>query len=769
MKKLKRIFYCVTLSLFGYTAHAQEFTEGDFLFTLLDDTYVELTKYNGNGGGVVIPETILDSSTQKEYIVKTIGNNAFLYQSTVSTVTMPNSVTKIGEGAFNWCGASTIVMSENIDTICARAFKGSSWYLSNINFPKKIRYIGDEAFYGLYQISNPIYLAKDVYLGDKAFYNCSRINEITIEDNPSHIGEMALNLTGLTTVNILTSTPPDFDPATTFSYEGSPELAEVSLNVPIGAKEIYQSDLRWNVFGSINEKNFNEENQNDSSISIDIEEAGTLEKQLSELDLKLTERLNINGPLNGDDIAYIRLIANTTLDSLDISTAKIVAGGDAYLVSQIGEFYTQNDTLGDYMFYNCTALKYIKMPESVKHIGNNTFDNCTSLTQALIGTNTKSIGSLCFSACYALKEITIPNSVTELGDFAFASCNALQKAKLSENITEIKNNTFYFCTSLQDINIPQSVEYIKSGSFFNCQQLANVYIPKNVKSIEVGAFDRCYSLTAFEIDPENAYYTTEEGVLFDKEKTCLERYPIGKTNKNYSVPESVEIIQPNAFWESQLETIIMEDNVTTLGEGTFSFCPNLTSIQLSENIKVLPKNTFWSCNSLTEIQLPQNLEEIHMQAFMSTTNLQKIDIPEKIQIISEAAFWGCLALEEVTIPSNVKEIELSAFYQCSSMKKINIKAITPPICEESVFEGVDKKNCILNVPGESLEAYKKADTWKDFNIQKDPTGISSIYNKTNATIIGYYTLDGKQLDRPQKGINLVRMSDGSVKKILLKE
>lgn len=770
MRGLKYLLFLTFTAITGnQPLSAQEFTVDNFLFTPLDDSHVELTKFEGKGGAVLIPETVTDINSGKEYTVKTIGKNAFMYKSTVSEVTMPNSITKIGEGAFNWCGASKVVMSENIDTICAKAFRGSSWYLSTINFPERIKYIGDEAFYGLYQISCNIYLPKDIYIGDRVFYNCSRITEVTIEGTPSHIGDAALNLIGLTTVNVLTSTPPDFDPSQVFTLEGEPILSDVTLNVPTGAKENFTEDSRWNVFGIINEKDFNEEEQTPSRKSIEMEEAGTLEELLSDTDTKQLRRLDISGPLNGDDIAVIRSLTSTSLDSLDISNVKIVEGGDAYYVSLLGEFYTQNDTIGECMFYNCSSLKYINMPKSVTCIGDNAFKNCTSLAQVIIGENTKSIGSLSFSTCYALKEINIPNSVTDLGSYAFASCNALQNVTLSENITKIKEYTFYFCSALQSVNIPESVESIMSCAFFNCQQLTNIFIPKNVKSIELGAFDRCYSLEAFNVDTENQYYTTENGVLFNKEKSSLERYPLGKTDTAYTIPESVIVVQPNAFWEANLQEITMSDNTETLGENVFAYCENLVYIRLSEKIKSISKNTFLNCSSLKEIQLPQNLEEIKMQAFMSTTNLQKIIIPERIRIIGEATFWGCTALEEVTLPANVELIEGAAFFNCSALKSIYLKATIPPVCEDSSFDNVDKGSCTLFVPTGSVENYKETDTWKDFIIQGYYTGINKQYNDTDAIIVGYYTLDGKQIEKPQKGIYIARMSDGSVKKILISE
>ena len=160
------------------------------------------------------------------------------------------------------------------------------------------------------------------------------------------------------------------------------------------------------------------------------------------------------------------------------------------------------------------------------------------------------------------------------------------------------------------------------------------------------------------------------------------------------------------------------------------------------------------------------------ESYITTAN-----IPEKIThgggggdytvtSIGDYAFANCSSLASVDIPSSVTNIERDAFYGCTGLKKLVCNATTPPVCQRGVFIGVDKNECTLYVPQESLDAYKSAARWKDFfNIT---TGIKDAVKTSSATEEARYSADGTRLASPQKGINIIRMSDGTVKKVLVK-
>ncbi len=159
-----------------------------------------------------------------------------------------------------------------------------------------------------------------------------------------------------------------------------------------------------------------------------------------------------------------------------------------------------------------------------------------------------------------------------------------------------------------------------------------------------------------------------------------------------------------------------------------------------------------------------------MSAFSDCTALASIEIPDSVTSIDKYAFSGCTALTTATIGSSVTEIGSKAFENCSVLEEINSKSTTSPTIYEDTFSGVDKETCVLNVPVDCMDAYSQADYWSEFyNInEEDFSGIENIFVGENAKPLERYTINGAKISTPQRGINIVKYSDGSSKKILVK-
>ena len=152
-------------------------------------------------------------------------------------------------------------------------------------------------------------------------------------------------------------------------------------------------------------------------------------------------------------------------------------------------------------------------------------------------------------------------------------------------------------------------------------------------------------------------------------------------------------------------------------------------------------------------------------AFSGCNSLSSVVIPNSVTSIGKSAFQGCTGLASVTIPSSVTSIGSYAFFGCSSLKKLESKAVTPPVCGVKVFSGINWE-CTLYVPEKRINAYKLAPVWRDFyNIE---TGIKTVPTSASAIEVERYTTGGTRIASPQKGINIIKMSDGTVKKVLVK-
>ena len=219
------------------------------------------------------------------------------------------------------------------------------------------------------------------------------------------------------------------------------------------------------------------------------------------------------------------------------------------------------------------------------------------------------------------------------------------------------------------------------------------------------AFEDCTWLSSINVASDNPIYSSANGVLFNKDKTTLFFYPRGKFG-NYIVPNSV----------------------TYIGERAFEKCLGLTSITIPNTVKGIGPNAFKGCYSLPAIN-----GIIYADTYLvevTNTDLTECSIKIGTRWIGNDAFAECQILTSVSIPKSVFSIGARAFDRCFKLRSITNYAVTPQPILENVFGALDKSKCTLYVPVESINAYKTANQWKDFNpILAAPIqeGIEQVY------------------------------------------
>ena len=226
-------------------------------------------------------------------------------------------------------------------------------------------------------------------------------------------------------------------------------------------------------------------------VTLKLDEAGTLPNMISYDQKNLITNMKIVGKINGTDLKFIREMAGRDVNGgktdgklsiLDLSEAKIVAGGDAY-VRFSENYYTSNDKLGDYAFSGCSGLTSLTLPSSVTSIGNQAFYDCSGLTSLTIPSGVTSIGNYAFYGCSGLTSLIIPSGVTSIGKWAFRGCSGLTSIYVyPENLPELGIDIFNGCDAK------------------NC----TVYVPKGTydayKSSEFGYFEKIVEFDASGID-----------------------------------------------------------------------------------------------------------------------------------------------------------------------------------------------------------------------------------------------------------------------------
>ena len=310
-----------------------------------------------------------------------------------------------------------------------------------------------------------------------------------------------------------------------------------------------------------------------------------------------------------------------------------------------------------------------------------------------------SISYSAFSGCTSLTSMNIPDSVTTIGFSAFSGCTSLTSVTIPDSVTSIGQDAFRECTSLASVTIPDSVTSIRGGTFWGCASLTSVAIPDSVTSIGFGAFHECTSLSSITVGEGNSAYSSDNGVLFDKDKTKLIYYPTGKTESAYVIPGSVISIEPGPFYRcTSLASVTIPDSVTSIGNYAFNYCTSLASVTIPDSVTSIDDYVFWGCTSLASVTIPDSVTSIGQDAFLDCTSLTSVTIPASVISISYGAFEGCTSLTSVTIPDSVTSIGQDAFEGCTSLTSVTIPSSVTSI-GEGAFRGCTALFEVINLSG----------------------------------------------------------------------
>ena len=391
---------------------------------------------------------------------------------------------------------------------------------------------------------------------------------------------------------------------------------------------------------------------------------------------------------------------NTVFAEDNTNTWDISKNGDGSVIAELSEdgtltisgsgnikSWAYGETTDWHSRENKKKVKNVIINEGVTSIGDYAFDGCSNLTNITIPEGVTSIGRGAFSYCSSLTSIIIPEGVTSIGEFAFNFCDSLTSITIPKGVTSIGDGAFQGCRSLTSITIPEGVTSIGDGAFNGCRSLTNITISEGVTSIGDGAFNGCSSLTNISVSENSKYYLSDNGVLYTKNKTELIRYPEGKKETEYIIPNSVTSIGESAFNGcSSLTNITIPEGVTSIGNDAFYWCKSLTNIIIPEGVTSIGNDAFSNCSSLTNITIPEGVTSIGSSAFEDCSNLTNITIPDSVRSINSYAFDGCSSLTNITIPKRVTSIGEMAFLGCSSLTNIIIPEGVTSINSE-VFYG----------------------------------------------------------------------------------
>ena len=233
-----------------------------------------------------------------------------------------------------------------------------------------------------------------------------------------------------------------------------------------------------------------------------------------------------------------------------------------------------------------------------------------------------------------------------------------------------------------------------------------------------------------------------------------------------TIPSSVTSIGAFAFKGcSGLTSLTIPSGVTSIGYSAFEGCSSLTSLTIPSSVTSIGSVAF-AYSGLTSLTIPSGVTSIGESTFYGCSGLINLTIPSSVTSIGNQAFSGCSGLTSLTIPSGVTSIGRSAFSGCSGLTSIYVYLEKLPELGTYIFSGCDANNCKVYVPTGTYDDYLVSEFGYFENIVEfDATGIDKVTTSTDAKELSRYSVNGQRLSAPARGLNIVKYSDGSVKKV----
>lgn len=541
---------------------AQDFTVNTVNYTVIDATnnYVTVARNAGFVGDLTLPSTVdfTENGSTTTYTVTKINAQAF--QSTsITSITIPNSVTELGAQAFSYCNVLTSITLPNSITTIPEQFLRSSKSLESITIPNSVTSIEDSAF-----------------------FECSKLKTITLSNTLEDIGVYTFSETNIESIDL----PNTLTTLGRFAFTSCTNLK--SIVIPNSVTDMGNNTFQYcSSLANITIPNAIVRTGANTFEGTAIKNI-TLPNSLTRIDnyafKGCTELENVIIPptsaLSSIGVAVFENCAK--LESIELPEA--ITQLETYLFrgSGLTSFtIAQNiTTLGVGVFQNCKNLTSFTFPEHLTEVPQTILKGCSNLTNVTIPDHYTAISSSAFEACTSLESITLPSSLSGsgLGSSLFRYCNSLKQVNIPAGVTRIPAYLFGSCTSLENIILPNNVTTINNNAFDGCTSLKNINFPNTLTTFQSQVFRNCTNLT------------------------------------NISLPLNLGIVGNSSFEGcTELSQLNIESNVTNLGNNTFKGCTNLSKVSVKWQNPLAISATVFEDLAIenVELKIPNNTTSLY--------------------------------------------------------------------------------------------------------------------------------------------------------------
>ena len=632
-----------------------------------EETFTQRLKYEEVEGGYIVVDDakckdtkIVIPSTYQGKPVIGIKDHAFAGNINLESISIPNSITSIGEYAFYDCYSLKEVIFEDdsqLTSIGKRAFSYTA--LESIIIPKSVKTLGSYAFGVCFNLKVIIFEddSQLTSIGNYAFFECMKLNKVIFGKNSQLISmdnNLFMNCEKLESIEI----PSSVTTIGSSAFYNCPNLEEV----------IFEDDSQLTSIGNYAFYN-----------------CTNLKKVIFGKNSQLTNMGN-NLFMNCENLESIEIPNSVT--SLDNST-----------------------------FYNCRSLKSLTIPKSVVSISDSVFISCINLKNVYYEGTIEDWCNITFAQydsnpmyyveniymldsndeCYKVKEIVIPNTITSISNYQFYGFDNLEKVTIPESVTSIGNYAFSDCKSLANITIPESVTSIGNYAFSSCN--IQVIINNSDLVFEIGSSNYGnIAKNALVIIDKNGVATCKDGYiikddfLFINENDQYKLISYIGTEDTVTLPLDINGEEYTIYRMTGVKNLIIPKEFTEINSYAFYDCPSLTSIEIPNNVTSLERYAFYNCPSLEEVYYDGTIENwCNIQFKNSSSNpmncakhfymkdsnneyyeVTELVIPDTVSRIGDFNFYGFDNLTKIELSDSVKEIGASAFAYCKSLKSIEI-------------------------------------------------------------------------------------------------